>query len=219
MGPVQPVPLFRVVQARGESMKSKLLLALLPAVCLCWQTNTIHAQRSSSTAAIPVVTGRIAGVLKDQSGAVVPGAKIELKSLAGRFNRSAGTDQQGRFVFSEVPVGRYQVTVTASGFDIAVLHDLTVTAGAETAANVTLKIAPVHAIVEVSGSPECSAWPTVAATCAKCLIVSLIWRSRTRRSVTTITESKTFFPSFSMSMNWCAAHSMELLLPLPADCG
>jgi iron complex outermembrane receptor protein len=133
-------------------MKSKLLLALLPAVCLSWQSNTIHAQQSPNTAAIPVVTGRIAGVLKDQSGAVVPGVRIELKSLARRFNRSAETDQQGRFVFSEVPAGRYQVTVIVSGFDIAVLHDLTVTAGAETTANVVLKIAPAKTFVEVTGT-------------------------------------------------------------------
>jgi hypothetical protein len=133
-------------------MRSKLSLALLPAVCLCWQTNTIHAQQTPNTVAIPVVTGSIAGVLKDPSGAVVPGAKIKLKSLARRFSRSAETDRQGRFVFSEVPVGSYQVTVTASYFDIAVLHDLIVIAGDETAANVTLRIAPVQSVVEVNGS-------------------------------------------------------------------
>ena len=141
-------------------MKSKLLLALLPAVCLSWQSNTIHAQQSPNTKAIPVVTGRIAGVLKDQSGAMVPGVRIELRSLAQRFNRSAETDQQGRFVFGEIPAGRYQVTVTVSGFDIAVLHDLTVTAGAETTANVVLKIAPAKTFVEVTGTDFESATAT-----------------------------------------------------------
>jgi len=142
-------------------MNSKLLLALLPAVYLCWQTNTIHAQQSPNTETIPVVTGRITGVLKDPSGAVVPNAKIELSSPTSRFKRSTETDQQGRFVFSEVPAGRYQVTGIASGFDIAVLHDLIVTAGAETTANVTLRIAPVQAIVEVSGSANITAAATM----------------------------------------------------------
>ena len=40
-------------------------------------------------------------------------------------------------------------------------------------------------------SPECSACPTVAPTCANCLIVSRICWSRMRRSVTTMIESKT----------------------------
>jgi hypothetical protein len=38
---------------------------------------------------------------------------------------------------------------------------------------------------------RCSAWPTVAPTCMNCLIVVWIWSSSRRRSVTTITESKT----------------------------
>ncbi len=40
-------------------------------------------------------------------------------------------------------------------------------------------------------SPERSAWPTVAPTWANCLMVSRICWSRMRRSVTTMTESKT----------------------------
>ena len=67
-------------------------------------------------------------------------------------------------------------------------------------------------------SPERSAWPTVARTCAYCPMVSLIWRSRIRRSVTTTMESNTTAPSFSSSINWCASQAMELLLPLPAEC-
>jgi iron complex outermembrane receptor protein len=108
-----------------------------------------------------MVAGRIAGVLKDPSGAVVPGAKIELESLARRFNRSVETDRQGRFVFSELPSGSYRLTVTASGFDIAFLHDLTVTASAETAANVTLRIAPVQVTVEVNGYANLPAAATI----------------------------------------------------------
>jgi iron complex outermembrane receptor protein len=133
-------------------MKAKFLLALLPAVCLCWQTNTIHAQQSPNTVAISVVTGSIAGTLTDPSGAVVPNAKIELRSPIPRFNRSTETDQQGRFVFSEVPVGHCQITVIASGFDIAVLPNLAVTSETKTTANVTLRIATVQSIVEVSDS-------------------------------------------------------------------
>jgi iron complex outermembrane receptor protein len=62
------------------------------------------------------------------------------------------TDQQGRFVFGLVPVGRYSVIVTAKGFDIALLPDVVVTAGTEMAADVTLKIAPAKTFVEVNGS-------------------------------------------------------------------
>jgi iron complex outermembrane receptor protein len=146
-------------------MKVTLLLAFLPAICLCGPANLIHAQQSPLPAATPIETGSIAGVLKDPSGAVVPGAKIELRSLVRGFKGSMETDQQGRFVFSPVPAGRYRVTITARGFDIAVLPDLAVTAGTETAANLTLKIAPAKAFVEVNDSTaETATRHTVDAT-------------------------------------------------------
>ena len=60
---------------------------------------------------------------------------------------------------------------------------------------------------------------TVAPTCANCLIVSRICLSRMRRSVTTITESKTWPPSKPASRtSWCASQAMEFDLPDPAEC-
>ena len=67
-------------------------------------------------------------------------------------------------------------------------------------------------------SPECSACPTVAPTCANCLIVSRICWSRIRRSVTTMIESKTGASSFRRPMSWCASQAIEFDLPLPAEC-
>ena len=67
-------------------------------------------------------------------------------------------------------------------------------------------------------SPERSACPTVADTWEYCLMVSRIWRSRMRRSVTTMIESKTGALSFSKPISWWASQAMELLLPLPAEC-
>jgi iron complex outermembrane receptor protein len=141
-------------------MQCKLMLGLLPAVCLCGQAYSIHAQQSPTAAETPVAASRIAGVLKDPSGAVVPAAKIELKNLASGVKDCVMSDRQGRFVFDKVPVGRYQLTVHATGFDIAVIPDLAVAAGTETAANVTLKIAPAQAFVEVNGSSMATAAAT-----------------------------------------------------------
>jgi iron complex outermembrane receptor protein len=149
-------------------MKGKLLLALLPAVCLCWQTIPIHAMLSpgASTARVaertlaqsqssigasgsPHATSRIAGALTDPSGAVVPGVKIELRNLASGIRKSVFTDMQGRFVFDGVAAGRYQLTAQARGFEIAVISDLAVTAGSEASVNITLKIARAKTDVEV----------------------------------------------------------------------
>ncbi len=133
-------------------MKVRLLLALLPAVWICLPANLIHAQQNPLTTVKTAATGRISGVLKDPSGAIVTGAKIEIRSIVPGFKRSQESDQQGHFEFSQVPVGRYRVTIAASGFDLAILPDLAVTAGTETAANVALRITPAKAFVEVNDS-------------------------------------------------------------------
>ena len=69
-----------------------------------------------------------------------------------------------------------------------------------------------------AGRPSGRRAPTVADTWEYCLMVSRIWRSRMRRSVTTMIESKTGALSFSRPISWWASQAMELLLPLPAEC-
>ena len=135
-------------------MKSKLLLALLPAVCLFWQTNTIHAQQSAVLS--PASTGSVAGVLKDPSGAVIHGARVELRSTIRDFHLTRISDHLGHFSFVSVPAGDYQLTVTASGFANQVLRPLAVVAGAEVPANLSLKIAEVMASVKVDGQDASS---------------------------------------------------------------
>ena len=135
-------------------MKSKLLLALLPAVCLWWQTNTIHAQESAVLS--PTSIGSVAGVLKDPSGAVIPGARVELRSTIGDFHQTRISDHFGHYSFVSVPVGDYQLTVTAPGFANQILRPVTVVAGAEVPANLSLKIAAVAASVQVDGQDASS---------------------------------------------------------------
>ena len=61
----------------------------------------------------------------------------------------AGTTREGQFTFDEIPAGTYQLTVIVSGFEMAMVRDVRVTAGRETVVNVTLRIAPAMAEVEV----------------------------------------------------------------------
>jgi hypothetical protein len=86
-------------------------------------------------------TGRIAGVLKDPSGAVVPGGQINIRNLDSGVARSTTTDRQGRYVFEAVPVGRYEAAAVSPGFETAVRTCIAVTAGPETTIGVELSIA------------------------------------------------------------------------------
>lgn len=146
-------------------MKSKRLLAVLPVICLCWPANPVGAQAGADAGTVHLANVaprespayavgpcRIRGVLKDPAGALVPDARVEVKNLTSGFKRSAVTDQQGRFFFDALPAGRYRLKAIAAGFEIAVLPVVAVADVSETISNVTLKIAPVKSVVEVTGS-------------------------------------------------------------------
>lgn len=61
----------------------------------------------------------IVGTVLDKSGAVVAGAKVEVRAGKTGTIRKARTTASGQFSFSRLPVGDYVVQVTASGFRIA----------------------------------------------------------------------------------------------------
>jgi hypothetical protein len=119
------------------------------AVCLSLLLATLFS--SITPVLAEAATGRIAGVLKDPSGALVPGGQITIKNLESGASRSTTTDQQGRYAFDAVPAGRYEASAAASGFSVSVRNDVTVTAGGETGIAFELSIGKSTTSVTVTG--------------------------------------------------------------------
>ncbi len=61
-------------------------------------------------------TTSLRGVIKDPSGALVPGAKITLVNQASGATLSADANSAGYYVFSQILPARYTITASASGF-------------------------------------------------------------------------------------------------------
>ncbi|MEO8256719.1 MAG: carboxypeptidase regulatory-like domain-containing protein [Acidobacteriota bacterium] len=60
--------------------------------------------------------GSLTGTVKDPSGAVIPGVTVTLMNTALGNQLTAVTDGQGGYSFPNVPVGRYDLTITLDGF-------------------------------------------------------------------------------------------------------
>ncbi|MFZ1086814.1 MAG: TonB-dependent receptor [Terracidiphilus sp.] len=131
-------------------MKAKLLLAILPAACLCGPAQLSYAQRATIAVESSSPTGRIAGAVKDPSGAVLPGANIEISNISLSIKQSSASNAEGQFGFDHLPTGCYLVKVTAKGFETGIISDLHVAAGAEAEANITLRIASIKTSVAVN---------------------------------------------------------------------
>lgn len=61
----------------------------------------------------------IVGTVTDQSGAVVPAARVTLVNQGTDFKRVAETNSSGQYVASSIPTGAYQIMVEKAGFKSA----------------------------------------------------------------------------------------------------
>ncbi len=93
-------------------------------------------------------TGAISGTITDPSGAVVPNATITARNDA--FARTIMSDENGGFLISNVPVGKYNVSATGSGFKTATRTDVPVTANNTTKVDFTLEAGTIDATVTVT---------------------------------------------------------------------
>src|SRR6266853_4102501 len=96
--------------------------------------------------AIPVfgqtqTTGRIAGTVKDEQGAVIASAEVVIENPATADNRSLVTDSSGSYSILQLSPGYYDVNIRAHGFTPAVFHTVAVGLGESTTVNVTWQIA------------------------------------------------------------------------------
>jgi uncharacterized surface anchored protein len=70
----------------------------------------------------------ISGIATDQTGAVLPGAKVVLSNAAG-FKQETVTDEKGSYRFTDLQPGTYTLTVTAPNFEVQKLDNIAVTGG------------------------------------------------------------------------------------------
>ncbi len=66
-------------------------------------------------------TASIRGTVTDQTGAIVAGARVTVKSDDTGLTRTTSSNSAGLYSFSELPVGNYTVSVDLTGFKAAVV--------------------------------------------------------------------------------------------------
>ena len=98
-------------------------------------------------------TSGIAGVVKDSSGAVMPGVAVEASSpaLIERV-RVVTTDSQGQYKIVDLRPGTYTVTFTLPGFSTVKREDIELPATFVASVNVELRVGALEETVTVSGA-------------------------------------------------------------------
>jgi hypothetical protein len=86
----------------------------------------------------------------DQSGAVVPDARVTVRHTQTNVTGTSVTDEEGRFRFPYLRIGTYEITVRQQGFQDAT-RLLTLTVGSAFELRVTLTLGGVDASLTVTG--------------------------------------------------------------------
>src|SRR5712691_11752766 len=95
----------------------------------------------------------IAGLVRDQSSAVLPGVTVEASSpVLIEGSRSAVTDDQGRYRVVDLRPGVYKLTFTLTGFSTVVREGVELPSEFVATVNVDLKLASLAETVTVSGA-------------------------------------------------------------------
>src|SRR3954451_20592121 len=98
-----------------------------------------------------VGTTSVNGTVTDPAGAVVPNAQVTAKSNTTGFTRQTETTGAGFYSLSGLPVGTYEVSVTASGFKPVRLGNVNLSVGAAGTLNVSLQVGSASSEITVVG--------------------------------------------------------------------
>ncbi len=128
-------------------MKEQLRVTLLSIVTVLLVFSAgpddIHAQ---------AVKGSLLGSVTDTSGAVIPGAAVNITEVNTNLNRSTVTNESGNYVFGNLDRGVYRVEIQLSGFKKAIRESVDVLVNTDTRVDMQLTPGEITESVEVLSS-------------------------------------------------------------------
>jgi Carboxypeptidase regulatory-like domain/TonB dependent receptor len=133
-----------VRKSHGLPLSLRHTIALL---CVCVAFWVSPCAGSQSLDAV------LKGIVRDQHGAPLSGATVELESQAMGLTRSATTDKDGRYVLHPLPPGIYDVRVELAGFEAVASGAQTLSVGATIDMDFVLAVGGITERVTVTEGP------------------------------------------------------------------
>lgn len=101
-------------------------------------------------AAAQTTTATVQGVVRDTSGALLPGVSVVLRDRDTGFVRSTTTDATGSYFLPYVPSGMYELSLELAGFKTVKREGLRFEVGQQSTIDVTLELAAFSETVTVT---------------------------------------------------------------------
>ena len=97
------------------------------------------------------VRATILGVVRDATGAAMPGATVEVRNVGTGVVQSVVTNEQGRYNTPDLAIGTYEVQASLSGFQRVVHKGIILRVGSQNVVDFTLPIGQIEETVTVTG--------------------------------------------------------------------
>src|SRR5437762_1693389 len=120
-----------MVRRTGTSLHAFGRLATAIVALIALGTCLVFAQTSTAT---------ILGVVRDTSGALVPGVSISVKHVDSGLTRTAISNERGGYNVPLLPVGAYEITTTMPGFKKEVRSGINLVVGQEAVVDLILEV-------------------------------------------------------------------------------
>jgi hypothetical protein len=127
------------------SFKRSLLATFLVLFCVGNAMLGVAQSGGSSTS--------VTGTVSDSSGAVVPGAIVEIRNPVSGFDRKTETDASGKFAIANVPFNPYHLTAAGQGF-AGYTQDVDVRSVVPVTLAINLKVAGSNEAVTVEAGAD-----------------------------------------------------------------
>src|SRR5262245_31027835 len=85
-------------------------------------------------------TATLSGVVRDEQRGGIPKATVKIKHIATGKTRTISTDNAGRYSFTNLEPGSYELRVEASGYKVTLQSGLTLTVGGALVADATMSV-------------------------------------------------------------------------------
>ena len=122
-----------MVRGMGMGLRSFGRCATAIVVLIALPTCLVFAQTSTATATI-------LGVVKDTTGALVPGVSITVKHTETGQTRAAISSETGDYNVPLLPIGAYEITTAMPGFKQQVRSGINLAVGQQAVINLTLEV-------------------------------------------------------------------------------
>ena len=98
-----------------------------------------------SASALGQVTANLSGRVTDQTGAAITAASVTAINVDTQLSRSTTTSQSGLYQLVALPIGRYEIHASKSGFAEQVRTGIVLVVGQDATADLTLQVGQASA--------------------------------------------------------------------------